>query len=131
VVRRKQRRNHPKEPLKTKQTQFPGGPNERKCCFNKELRRKSATQSPKNKPNSNPIQSQFKPNTNPDPYYLKVAKMNVNKVLTKDYENIRLRRRGKNKPKQTQTNPNKPKQTQTNPNKPSALSVQSQHAQHR
>ena len=30
------------------------------------------------------------------------AQMNVNKVLTKDYENVRLHRRGKNKPNQTQ-----------------------------
>jgi len=31
------------------------------------------------------------------------AQMNVNKVLTKDYENVRLHRRGKNKPNQTQS----------------------------
>ena len=37
--------------------------------------------------------------------------MNVNKLLTKDYEKTTLGERGKNKPK---TNP---KQTQTNPNK--------------
>jgi hypothetical protein len=59
VVRRKQRRNHPKEPLKTKQTQFAERPNKRNFFFNKELRRIPATQSPKNKPNSNPIQTQF------------------------------------------------------------------------
>jgi hypothetical protein len=32
-------------------------------------------------------------------------KMNVNKVLTRDYENETLGRRGKNKPNQTQSNP--------------------------
>jgi hypothetical protein len=32
------------------------------------------------------------------PYYLKVAKMNVNKVLTRGYENKRLFRRAENKP---------------------------------
>jgi hypothetical protein len=31
--------------------------------------------------------------------------MNVTKVLTKEYENIRPRSRGKNKPKQTQFHP--------------------------
>jgi hypothetical protein len=45
--------------------------------------------------------------------------MNVNKVLSKDYGNICLYKRGKNKPKQTQSNPIKAKtnpiQTQTNP----------------
>ena len=47
------------------------------------------------KPNlarSNPIQSQFQ----------KRPKMNVNKVSTRDYENIRLHRRAENKPNQTQ-----------------------------
>jgi len=39
--------------------------------------------------------------------------MNVNKVLAKDYENIRLRSRGKNKPNLTQL---KPIQTQFSPN---------------
>jgi len=43
--------------------------------------------------------------------------MNVNKVLTRDYEKKTLSERGKNKaktkPKQSQTNPNKAK---TNPN---------------
>ena len=33
------------------------------------------------------------------------AKMNVKKVLTKDYENIRLHRHSKTNPIQTQTNP--------------------------
>ena len=42
----------------------------------------------------------------------KRPKMNINKVLTKDYENIRLHSRAENKPN---TNPNKPKQTQSNP----------------
>jgi len=49
---------------------------------------------------------------------LQRSQMNVNKVLTKDYEKKTLGERGKNKPKtnpkQTQTNPNKAK---TNPNK--------------
>ena len=40
------------------------------------------------KPNSKPIQSQFQ----------KRPKMNVNKVLAKEYENIRLHRRPENKP---------------------------------
>ena len=52
----------------------------------------------KNKPNSNPIQTQTNPIT-------KRPKMNVNKVLTKDYENFRLCRRAENKPN---SNPNKP-----------------------
>jgi hypothetical protein len=43
----------------------------------------------KNKPNSNPTSSK--------------AKMNVSSVLTKYYENVPLRRRGENKPKQTQS----------------------------
>jgi len=51
------------------------------------------------------------------------AQMNVNKVLSKDYENQRLRRRGENKPNtnpiQSQSNPIKankmPKQTQYKP----------------
>jgi len=38
-----------------KQTQFAGNPNERNFCYNKELRRKSAAQSPQK-------QTQFKPN---------------------------------------------------------------------
>ena len=51
------------------------------------------------------------------------AQMNVNSVLTMDYVNIRLRRRFKNKAKQTQFKPNSnPIQTQfkanSNPNKP-------------
>jgi hypothetical protein len=60
----------------------------------------------------------------------KKSQMNVNKVLTRDYEKRTLGERGKTNPKQTQnkakTNPNKanfhpknqlppPKQTQTNP----------------
>ena len=36
----------------------------------------------------------------------KRPKMNINKVLTKGYENIRPRSRGKNKPNQTQFKPN-------------------------
>ena len=43
----------------------------------------------------------------------KNAQMNVNKVLTKDYENARLHRRPKTNPKQTQFKPN---QTQNKPN---------------
>ena len=43
---------------------------------------------------------------------LQKSQMNVNKVLTKDYEKKTLSERGKNKPK---TNPNKAK---TKPNKP-------------
>jgi hypothetical protein len=58
AVRQKQRRNHPKEPLKTKQTQFAGSPNERNFCFNKELRRISAAQHPKNKPKQTQFQTQ-------------------------------------------------------------------------
>jgi len=49
---------------------------------------------------------------------LQKSQMNVNKVLTRDYEKKTLSEHGKNKPKtnpkQTQTNP---KQSQTNPNK--------------
>jgi hypothetical protein len=52
----------------------------------------------KNKPNSNPIQTQTNPIT-------KRPKMNVNKVLTRGYENKRLRRCAENKPN---SNPNKP-----------------------
>ncbi len=37
---------------------------------------------------TNPIQSQYKANTNPIP---KTPKMNVTSILTKDYENERLR----------------------------------------
>ncbi len=51
---------------------------------------------------TNPIQSQYKPNTNPIP---EMSKMNVTSILTKDYENERPR----TPPKQTQF---KPKQTQ-------------------
>jgi len=35
------------------------------------------------------------------------AQMNVNKVLTKGYENVRLHRREKNKPNQTQFHPHR------------------------
>jgi len=42
-----------------KQTQFTKYPNERKCCYNKEIRRKSAAQ-PSQK------QTQYKPNSNPN-----------------------------------------------------------------
>ena len=44
---------------------------------------------------TNPIQTQYKPN-------LLNAQMNVTSFLTKDYENVPLRRRGENKPNQTQ-----------------------------
>ncbi len=37
---------------------------------------------------TNPIQTQYKANTNPIP---KTPKMNVTSILTKDYENERLR----------------------------------------
>ncbi len=47
------------------------------------------------KPNTNPIQTQTNPIT-------KRPKMNVNKVLTRGYENKRLFRRAENKPNQTQ-----------------------------
>ncbi len=57
-----------------------------------------------------PIQSQFKAN-------LLNAQMNVNKVLTKDYENVRLHGRWKNKANQTQSNPiSPPKKTEKNTN---------------
>ena len=49
---------------------------------------------PENKANTNPIQSQYKPNP-------RKAKMNVTSILTKDYENKRFR----TPPKQTQSNP--------------------------
>ena len=39
--------------------------------------------------------------------------MNVNEVLTRDYENKTLGERGKNEPK---TNPNEPNQSQNKPN---------------
>ncbi len=45
------------------------------------------------------------------------TQMNVNKVLTKDYENVRLHRRGKNKPNSN------PIQTQSNPIKPNSPSA--------
>ncbi len=48
-----------------------------------------------NKPNTNPIQSQYKPNS-------RKAKMNVTSILTKDYESERLCRLRRNKPNQTQ-----------------------------
>jgi len=44
-----------------------------------------------NKPKTNPIKANFRK-----------AKMNVNFYLTKDYKNVPLRRRGENKPNQTQ-----------------------------
>ncbi len=53
---------------------------------------------PENKPNSKPIQSQYKPNS-------RKAKMNVGSVITKDYENKRPCRRPENK---ANSNPNKP-----------------------
>ncbi len=57
------------------------------------------------------------------------TQMNVNKVLTKDYENVRLHRRGKNKPNSNPIKPNSPsaiRNTQyairnTNPNKANFL----------
>ncbi len=52
-----------------------------------------------NKPNSNPIQTQYKANTNPIP---EKPKMNENLFATKDYESERLCRCGQNKPNQTQ-----------------------------
>ncbi len=51
---------------------------------------------------TNPIQSQYKANTNPIP---ERPKMNVTSILTKDYENERLRWAGKTKPIQTQFMP--------------------------
>ena len=76
-----------------KQTQFAGYPNERNFCYTKELRRKSAANPPKNKPN----QTQFKPRSLlPEGSWR--PKMNVTKVLTTDYENKRLHRRAENKP---------------------------------
>ena len=48
------------------------------------------------------------------------SQMNVNKALTKDYENVCLRRSGKTNPIQTQSNPispkTNPKQSQFKPN---------------
>jgi len=41
------------------------------------------------------------------------AQMNVTSIITKDYENVRLCRRGENKPN---TNPIKPNQSQNKPN---------------
>jgi len=49
-----------------KRTQFQNRQNERKCCFNKGLRKKRLRRRGKNKPNSNPIQSQNKPNSSPN-----------------------------------------------------------------
>jgi len=43
-----------------------------------------------------------KPNTNPIKANLLDAQINVSSLLTKDYENKRLHRRGQDKPKQTQ-----------------------------
>jgi len=66
------------------------------------------------------------------------AQINVNTVLTKDYENVRLCRGAENKaktnPKQTQSNPIKPKtnpikanqsqfQTQSNPISPPEITI--------
>ncbi|MBA7611929.1 hypothetical protein ES703_19160 [subsurface metagenome] len=48
---------------------------------------------------TNPIQSQYKPNTNP---ISSKAKMNANAFLQKDYENETAFRPQKNKPNQTQ-----------------------------
>jgi hypothetical protein len=45
---------------------------------------------------------QNKPNTNPTKANLLDTQMNVSSILTKDYENVPLRRRGENKPN---TNP--------------------------
>ena len=47
-------------------------------------------------------QSQNKPKTKPNKANLLDAQMNVNTVITEDYENERLCRRRENKPKQTQ-----------------------------
>jgi hypothetical protein len=52
-----------------------------------------------NKPNSNQIQSQYKPKTNPIP---ERPKMNENLFATKVYENITTFRLEQNKPNQTQ-----------------------------
>ena len=65
---------------------------------NKVLTKNYEEYRPPTPPKTNPIQTQYKPNSNPDPYYLKVAKMNVTNVLTTGYENIRLFRRAENKP---------------------------------
>jgi hypothetical protein len=73
---------------KPKQSQFLKSPNECKLTYNKGLQKKRRFRSPKK-------QSQFKAN-------FRKAKMNVTSILTKDYENVRLHRRGKNKPKQSQ-----------------------------
>ncbi len=67
---------------------FRNGQNERKLNFNKGLQKKRLFNSPKNKPNSNPIS--------------KRPKMNANVFATKDYENKTAFRPQKNKPKQTQ-----------------------------
>ncbi len=52
-----------------------------------------------NKPNTNPIQSQYKANTNPIP---EKPKMNENLFATKVYENITTFGLRQNKPKQSQ-----------------------------
>jgi len=49
---------------------------------------------------SNPIQSQFKPKTNPIP---EMSKMNVTSILTKDYENETAFALRRNKPNQSQS----------------------------
>ncbi len=51
---------------------------------------------------TNPIQTQYKPNSNP---ICRKAKMNVTSILTKDYENKPPSNSTKTNPKQTQSNP--------------------------
>jgi len=78
-----------------KQTQFAGYSNERKCCCNKVLCQYTPSQ-------TRAKQTQYKPNTNPIKPNLLNAQMNVNKVLTKDYENKSNSTLNENKPNQTQ-----------------------------
>ncbi len=73
---------------KPNQTQFPKSTNECKLTYNKGLQKKRRFRSPKK-------QSQNKPN-------FRKARMNLNFYSTKEYENVPLRRRGENKPNQTQ-----------------------------
>ncbi|GAH21052.1 unnamed protein product, partial [marine sediment metagenome] len=73
---------------KPNQSQFPKSQNECKLTYNKGLQKKRRFRSPKK-------QTQFKPN-------FRKAKMNLNFYLTKDYENVPLRRRAEFKPNQTQ-----------------------------
>ncbi len=54
-------------------------------------------------PKTNPIQSQYKANTNPIP---EKPKMNVTSILTKDYENETAFRPQKNKPNSNPIKPN-------------------------